>query len=104
MEATISRKWIKRSNGEASKVYRRLIDKKRDEVLPCLKSLIFYNSIGLENFLLYSSKLLRFDKAIQLNEKFDIYSFLDCALPIDLYYIQNNSVYYIKNYICLNRS
>ena len=28
----------------------------------------------------------------------------DMDLPIDLYYIQNKPVYYIKNYMYLNRS
>ena len=48
--------------------------------------------------------MFRYDKTIQLNENFDMCSYLDMDLPIDLYYIQNKPVYYIKNYMYLNRS
>jgi len=80
------------------------LTKKRDEILSNLKTLLFYNSINLENFLLYSSKLFRYDKSIQLNEHFDVYSFLDYDVPIDLYYIQNKVIDFIKIYMSLNRS
>ena len=103
METNISKKYIKRVKGVRSKVYRRPIDVKRDENLSILKSLVFYNSISLNNYLLYCSKLFRYDESHQQICLSDIYNFLDIEHPIDLYYIQMTSFAYIKNYIYLNR-
>ena len=49
-------------------------------------------------------KLFRYDKTIQLTEHFDMSSYLDADLPIDLNYIQDKSIDYIKNYMYLNRT
>ena len=61
METKISQKYIKRVKGAMFKAYRRPIDVQRD----ILKTLLHYYAISLNNYLIYSSKLFRFDKSLQ---------------------------------------
>ena len=103
LETNISKKHIKRVKGERSKAYRRPIYVKGDEILSILKSLLFFNSISLNNYLLYCSKFFRYDKSHQKTVLSDVYQFLTIELPIELYYLQLKSFNYIKNYIYLNR-
>ena len=92
-------------NGAHSKIYRRPIDIKRDDSLSLLKTLHFYNSKSLYNFLSYWSNLFRNDKAIEIvNANFDFYSFLDFDEDINLFCLQGKSFDYIRNYIYLKRN
>ena len=78
-----------------SKSYKRPIDVKRDIIL-------FFNLISLNNYLLYCSKLFRYDISHQKIVLSDIYQILDKILPVDMYDIQMNSFECIKNYLQLN--
>ena len=105
LETNISIRYIKRINGAPGKIYRRQIDIKRHDSLSLLKTLLFYNSISLYNFLSYCSKLFRYDKAIEIvNANFNFYSFLDFDEEINLFYLKGKSFDYIKNYIYLKRN
>ena len=104
LELLISMNFIQITNGLSSKVYRRPIDIKRDEVLFNLKILFFYKSISLEIYLSYIGKLFHYDKTVEFSESdVDIYGFLDIVHPVDLRSIQVDSFEYIKNYIYYNR-
>ena len=50
LESIISKNFIQRNNGTPSKTYRRPTYRKKDEAILLLKTLLFYNSIGIENY------------------------------------------------------
>ena len=72
METNISQKYINLLKGAKCKAYRRPMDIKRDELISILKTLLHYNAIRLNNYLIYSSKF-RLDKSLNKGEFTDIY-------------------------------
>ena len=61
-EAFCSMNYIQRNNGRLSKSFRRPIDIKRDDILFNLKTLFFYQSISLNNYISYASRLFSYDQ------------------------------------------
>ena len=110
LESFFAINYIQRKNGCLSKSFRRALDIKRDDILFNLKTLLFYNSISLKDYLAYASRLFSYDQNVELSDLEtqepveDIYSYLDKEMPIDLGFLQNKSFEYIKNYVSLNKS
>ena len=104
LESIISKNFIQRNNGAPSKTYRRPKDIKKDEAILYLKTLLHYNSISLENYLIYIAKLFSYDKSVRLNNQtIDFFSFVNFNHPIDLRVLQDKPYEYIKNYMQLNK-
>ena len=107
-EVLNSMNYIRLIHGVLNKAYRRPEDVKRDEVLFNLKTLFFYQSISLGNYLSYTGRLFGYDKNVTYQypeyEFPDIDSYLDLEHPIDLIFIQDKSFEYIKNYVHLNKN
>ena len=102
--------YIQRINGRLSKSFRRPEDVRRDGILFNLKTLLFYNSVSLHNYLYYASRLFSYHQKVELsnleteNIRDDIYSNLDHEIPIDLSSLQGKSYENIKNCLALNKS